>query len=72
MGYKLICKDNCYPTQYFPNRKDARSWLYQHARNQIDVQGDLRDKKDIGHDINLKKSDTYDLADYFDFILTRH
>ena len=72
MSYKLICKDNSYPTQYFPDRKNARIWLHQHARNQINIQGYLRDKKDIGHDINLKKSDTYDLADYFDFILTRH
>ena len=72
MGYKLICKDKCYPTQYFKNRSEVRSWLFLHARNQIDVQGDLRSKEDTGHDINLRNVDTYGLADYFDFTLTRH
>lgn len=72
MGYKLICKDGCYPNQYFKNRKDARYWLYEHGRHQLYVQHDFRDAKDVGHDINLKKTDTYDLAEYFEFILTWH
>lgn len=72
MGWKLECNDRCYPDQYFPSWKEVRSWLYQHGRYQLDVQSDMREPKDVGHDINLRNTDTYGLAEYFDFTLTKH
>tara|TARA_R100000353_G_C6477364_1_gene188177 strand:+ start:694 stop:912 length:219 start_codon:yes stop_codon:yes gene_type:complete len=69
MGYKLICKDRIFPNQYFSSLKDARSWLYEHAQYQLLIQHDLRDPKDVGHDINLRSTWTYGLAEYFDFEL---
>jgi len=70
MGYKLICDERVYPKQYFTTLQKVRLWLFQHARIQLDMQSDLRESKDIGHDIDLRSSDTYELADYFDFTLT--
>jgi len=67
--YILICLDDSYPLQYFLSLKDVRSWLFNHARLQLEIQGDCRDPKDIGHDVNLKLLDTYELAEYFDFTL---
>ena len=72
MGYKLECNDRCYPDQYFPSLKEVRSWLYQHGQYQLDMQRDLREPKDVGHDINLNGTGTYGLADYFDFTITQH
>ena len=72
MGYKLICNDRCYPDQYFASLKDARSWLYQHGQYQLDVQHDMREPKDVGHDINLRSTWTYGIAEYFDFELTKN
>ena len=43
--------------QYFLSLKDVRSWLLNHARLQ----------QDIGHEIDLRASNTEGLADYFDF-----
>tara|TARA_R110002072_G_scaffold260422_1_gene418896 strand:+ start:176 stop:736 length:561 start_codon:yes stop_codon:yes gene_type:complete len=67
--YKLVCHANVYPLQYFKSLKDVRSWSFNHARLQLEMQYDLRDPKDIGHDVNLKLLDTYELAEYFDFTL---
>jgi hypothetical protein len=72
MNYKLICKDIIFPNQYFPSLKDARSWLYKHAQYQLSIQHDLRDPKNVGHDINLRSTWTYGLAEYFDFELHKH
>jgi len=72
MGYKLECKERVYPTQYFPQLKDARVWLFEHGRNQLCIQHDMRDAKDVGHDINLRDSRTDELADYFDFELIKN
>jgi hypothetical protein len=72
MRHKLICNDRCYPDQYFASLKEARSWLYQHGQYQLDVQRDMREAKDVGHDINLRDTSTYELAEYFDFELTKN
>ena len=72
MGYKLECNDRCYPDQYFASLKEARSWLYLHGRHQLYVQSDLREPKDVGHDINLRSTWTFELAEYFDFELIKH
>tara|TARA_R110002020_G_scaffold245766_3_gene459461 strand:+ start:7106 stop:7327 length:222 start_codon:yes stop_codon:yes gene_type:complete len=72
MRYKLICNDRCYPDQDFTSLKEARSWLYQHGRYQLDVQGDLRDPKNVGHEIDLRSTWTYGIAEYFDFELTKN
>jgi len=72
MGYKLKCKDRCYPDQYFASLKEVRYWLYQHGQYQLDVQRDLREPQDVGHDINLRDTWTQGLADYFDFELTKN
>lgn len=72
MRYKLICNDKCYPTNHFKNKQETRSWLFNHARLQIECQHYLRASKDVGHDIDLKKSSTEDLANYFNFTLTKH
>jgi hypothetical protein len=71
MGYKLLCKDKCYLPQYFESLKDARVWLYQHGKNQLYVQCDIRHPKDVGHDINLRTTWTYGIAEYFDFELIK-
>lgn len=71
MGYKLICNDRCYPDQYFTSLKDVRSWLYQHGRYQLGVQGDMRSPEDVGHDINLRDTWTFGIAEYFDFELIK-
>jgi len=72
MGYKLICNARCYPDQYFPTLKEARLWLFEHGRNQLYVQADMREPEDVGHDINLRSTETYNIADYFDFTLTKN
>ena len=72
MNYKLECKDRIYPTQYFASLKEARCWLYQHGRYALDIQRDHREAKDVGHDINLRSTWTFGLADYFDFELTKN
>ena len=71
MGYKLICKDRCYLDQEFASLKDVRDWLYQHSRYQLDVQGDMRHPKDVGHDIDLRSTKTHNIAEYFDFELLK-
>ena len=71
MEYKLICKENSYPDLYFQSLKEARVWLYEHGRNQLTIQHDLREPKDVGHDISLTSTCTYGLADYFDFELIK-
>jgi len=69
--YELICNDRVYSTLDFESLREARCWLYEHARNQLSVQSDLRNPRDVGHDINLKKTETFELADYFDFTLNK-
>tara|TARA_R110000803_G_scaffold35405_8_gene76593 strand:- start:542 stop:763 length:222 start_codon:yes stop_codon:yes gene_type:complete len=71
MGYKLICNEKYYETQYFSNRREARQWLFNHARLQLNTQADLREPNEIGHDIDLRSVDTYALANYFDFTLIK-
>ena len=72
MRYKLICNDRCYPDQHFASLKDARSWIYQHGQYQLTIQHDLREPKDVGHDINLRSTCTYGIAEYFDFQLIKN
>jgi hypothetical protein len=67
--YKLVCHANVYPLQYFKSIKDVRSWLLNHARIQLEMQHDVRDFKDIGHAIDLRASNTEELAYYFDFTI---
>jgi len=67
--YKLVCHANVYPLQYFKSIKDVRSWLLNHARIQLEMQDDVRDFKDIGHAIDLRASNTEELAYYFDFTI---
>ena len=67
--YSLVCHANVYPLQYFKGIKDVRSWLLNHARIQLEMQHDVRDFKDIGHAIDLRASNTEELAYYFDFTL---
>jgi len=67
MRILIECTDNCYPKMTFKSLKDVRSWLFQHAKFQLILQGDLRERDNIGHDIDLRATNTFAIADYFGF-----
>ena len=67
--HKLICTDQCYEDQFFASLSDARCWLFNHGRLQIGFQKEHREPRDVGHQIDLRSANTFDLADYFDFEL---